>query len=77
MAAALISGNEDLEAVISIELGNAEISVDQFERASEAYKHALAIFRRKPEKYFELAATLRNLASAYSSKETRTNPSGF
>jgi tetratricopeptide (TPR) repeat protein len=62
--AAVSAGNRDLEACIDNDLGNLEIGADRPAKAYEAYHRALVIFSGMPDRYFETAATLRNLASA-------------
>jgi len=60
--AAVSASNRELEAIIDNDLGNVEMGADRGMKAGEFYHSALAIFRAMPDKYFEFAATLLNLA---------------
>src|SRR5262245_20544129 len=59
-------GDQDQIATISNNLGDAYLNEERFREAEQAYQQALAIFKRRPEKRVEVAATLRNLGALYS-----------
>ncbi len=64
LESAVSSGHKDLEGVLRNDLGNVELGIDRPEIAYDDYARALTLFRNMPGKHFEIAATLRNLASA-------------
>jgi tetratricopeptide (TPR) repeat protein len=64
LESAVSSRNKGLEGVLRNDLGNVELGVDRPETAYDDYARALSLFRDMPDKHFEIAATLRNLASA-------------